>query len=150
MKCVTQNSLYLIIRAINSLFRYTFENVRSSSVSSPGSIRSSSNPGRSLARSFPLSSTTIFKHVGVQDLGVGGDIYVTASEKNEIENVSILSFVFKILTRLMRPQPIIFKIFKITIEIQNAYQAHKTPTDYPRDPFERLRHNVAKNALPET
>ena len=81
---------------------------------------------------------------------MGGDIYVTASEKNEIENVSILSFVFKILTRLMRPQPIIFKIFKITIEIQNAYQAHKTPTDYPRDPFERLRHNVAKNALPET
>ena len=54
------------------------------------------------------------------------------------------------LTRLMRPQPIIFKIFKITIKIQNAYQAHKTPTDYPRDPFERLRHNVAKNALPET
>ena len=50
----------------------------------------------------------------------------------------------------MRPQPIIFKIFKITIKIQNAYQAHKTPTDYPRDPFERLRHNVAKNALPET
>ena len=110
MKCVTQNSLYLIIRAINSLFRYTSENICSSSVSSPSSIKSSSNPGTSLARSFPLSPTTIFKHVGVQDLGVGGDIYVTASEKNEIENVSILSFVFKILTRLMRPQPIIFKI----------------------------------------
>ena len=49
----------------------------------------------------------------------------------------------------MRPQPIIFKILKKFIKIHNAYQAHKTPTDYPRDPFERLRHNVAKNALPD-
>merc|ERR1719365_223156 len=27
-------------------------------------------------------------------------------------------------------------------------QAHETPTNYPGDPFEGLRHNVAKDALP--
>ena len=29
-----------------------------------------------------------------------------------------------------------------------TYQAHETPTNYPGDPFEGLRHNVAKDALP--
>ena len=51
-------------------------------------------------------------------------------------------------TRLGRePDEVNWKVLYI-IWKWRTHQAHETPTNYPGDPFERLGHNVPKDALP--